>query len=462
MCPEEINSATPYDFGSYAAIGSPQGESERRPESGQPTESGFEALKRRIHGQLVQQIQLDELARLPEDKCRSEVRKAAEHFVDLESPQLSVAERRRLIEDLLDDMLGLGPLEKLLRDPTISDILVNGASQVYVERHGKLEETSVRFRSNEHLLQVIYRIVSKVGRRVDETSPIVDARLPDGSRVNAIIPPLALRGPALSIRRFGIDPIRLKDLLNFKSLTVEMARLLEAAVKARLNILISGGTGSGKTTLLNILSSFIPNNERIVTIEDAAELQLQQRHVVQLESRPPNLEGQGEITLRQLVRNSLRMRPNRIIIGECRGAEALDMLQAMNTGHEGSLTTLHANSPRDALTRLEMMLLTTGMDIPLRALREQVASAINLIVQIERLPGGPRRVTSITEIVGTEQDVITLQEVFAFRQQGIDSTGKAFGQFEATGIRPHFTPRLKMASIDLPASLFEQHTLLQA
>lgn len=462
MCAHEVNLPPAYDLGSYAASAAPTGGPGKESERAATAHHGFEALKDRLHRKLVQQIDPEELRRLPEDKRRGEIRKAAEHFVDLEELQLNAQERRKLVDELLDDMLGLGPLETLLHDPTISDILVNSASQVYIERRGNLEETPIRFRDDQHLMEIIHRIVASVGRRVDETSPIVDARLRDGSRVNAIIPPLALRGPALSIRRFGTDPLRIKDLLKLKSLTPEIARFLEAVVKARLNILISGGTGSGKTTLLNILSSFIPNNERIITIEDSAELQLQQRHVVQLESRPPNVEGEGEITLRQLVRNSLRMRPNRIIIGECRGAEALDMLQAMNTGHEGSLTTLHANSPRDALTRLEMMLLMTGIEIPLRAMREQVASAINLIVQIERLPGGPRRVTSITEVVGMEKDVITLQEIFVFRQRGVDATGKAYGQFEATGIRPHFTPRLRAASIELPAKMFEQQPLLEA
>jgi pilus assembly protein CpaF len=301
-----------------------------------------------------------------------------------------------------------------------------------------------------------------VGRRVDQTSPIVDARLPDGSRVNAVIRPLALRGPTLSIRRFGVTPLKLGDLLQLKSLTSEMARFLEAAVKAKLNILISGGTGSGKTTLLNTLSAFIPNTERIISVEDAAELQLQQRHVVQLESRPPNVEGKGEITLRDLVRNTLRMRPNRIIVGECRGPEAFDMLQAMNTGHEGSLTTLHANSPRDALSRLEMMMMMAGMDMPLYAVREQIASAINLIVQLDRLAGGPRRVTSITEITGRERDVITIQEIFHYRQLGLQPTGIAYGRFESTGLRPYFTPRLREASIELPAEMFREGVLMEA
>jgi pilus assembly protein CpaF len=418
-------------------------------------------LSHRIHHQLLEHFKLDELSKLPEDRRRSEIRWMAERLIEAENLPLSSAQRAQLVQDLLDEILGLGPLEKLLRDPTATDILVNGPNQTYVERHGRLEEAEIHFRDERHLLEIIHRIVGKVGRRVDERSPIVDARLADGSRVNAVIPPLALRGPTLSIRRFGPTPLKLTDLLQLKSLTQEMARFLEAAVKAKLNIMISGGTGSGKTTLLNTLSAFIPNTERIISVEDAAELQLQQRHVVQLESRPPNIEGKGEITLRDLVRNTLRMRPNRIIVGECRGAEAFDMLQAMNTGHEGSLTTLHANSPRDALSRLEMMLMMAGMDVPLFAIREQIASAINLIVQVDRLTGGPRRVTSITEVTGREREIITIQELFHFRQVGIGPTGTAFGQFESTGIRPFFMSRLQSAGIELPMELFQGGVLLE-
>ena len=461
MSAKEIHSASGYDFGDYTTIGILPKNAELTPESAPIAETNLEALKKRIHTKLVSQIHPDELAGLAEDKRRNEIRKVAEHLVDLESPQLNASERRKLVDDLMDDMLGLGPLEKLFQDQTISDILVNGPQQVYIERQGVLEETSVRFRDEQHLLEIIYRIVSSVGRRVDDSSPIVDARMKDGSRINAIISPLALRGPTLSIRRFRKDPIRIADLLASGAMAPEMACFLEAAVKARLNILISGGTGSGKTTLLNILSSFIPNSERIITIEDAAELQLQQKHVVQLESRPPNVEGEGEITLRQLVRNSLRMRPNRIIIGECRGSEALDMLQAMNTGHEGSLSTLHANTPRDALSRLEIMLLTTGVDIPLRALREQIASTIHLIVQTERLPGGQRRVTHISEVVPTMQDLVTLHELFSFRQLGVDGLGKAYGQFETSGICPLFHQRLESAGVGLPENLFDKQVLLE-
>jgi pilus assembly protein CpaF len=370
-------------------------------------------------------------------------------------------ERERLIDEVLDETFGFGPLEMLLKDPTISDILINGPHKIYVERRGKLEKTDVKFRDNDHLLQIIDRIVSKVGRRVDETSPMVDARLPDGSRVNAIIPPLALDGPTMSIRRFGANPLKLEDLLNFKAFTPEMAMLKEACIKARLNIIISGGTGCGKTTLLNTLSSFIPADERIVTIEDAAELQLQQDHIVRLETRPSNIEGKGEVTTRDLVRNALRMRPDRIVIGECRGAEALDMLQAMNTGHEGSLTTLHANNPRDAQARLETMIMMGGFELPIKAMRQQISSAVDVIIQANRLQGGPRKVTSITEVMNMEQDVIIMQDIFRFKQLGIDQNGRAFGQFEATGVRPSFVNRLETAGIKLPSNLFQERVLLR-
>jgi pilus assembly protein CpaF len=362
---------------------------------------------------------------------------------------------------VLDETFGFGPLEMLLKDPTVSDILINGPHKIYVERRGKLEKTDVKFRDNDHLLQIIDRIVSKVGRRVDETSPMVDARLPDGSRVNAIIPPLALDGPTMSIRRFGANPLKLEDLLNFKAFTPEMAMLMEACIKARMNLIISGGTGSGKTTLLNTLSSFIPHDERIVTIEDAAELQLQQDHIVRLETRPPNIEGKGAINTRDLVRNALRMRPERIIIGECRGGESLDMLQAMNTGHAGSMTTLHANTPRDAQARLETMIMMSGMELPIKAMRQQISSAVDLIVQASRLQGGPRKITSITEVMNMEQDVIIMQDIFRYKQIGIDSNGRAHGQFEATGVRPTFVTRLEAAGIKLPSNLFAERVLLR-
>jgi pilus assembly protein CpaF len=362
---------------------------------------------------------------------------------------------------VLDETFGLGPLELLLKDPTISDILINGPKNVYVERRGKLEKTSVIFRDNDHLMQIIDRIISKVGRRVDETCPMVDARMIDGSRFNAIIPPLALDGACVSIRRFGTNPLKLEDLLNYKAFTPEMVMLLEGAIKARLNIIISGGTGSGKTTLLNTLSSFIPNTDRIVTIEDAAELLLQQDHVVRLETRPANIEGKGAITANDLVRNALRMRPERIIIGECRGSEALDMLQAMNTGHEGSLTTIHANAPRDAIARLETMILMAGFELPLKAMRTQIASAVDLVVQSSRLQGGPRKITYITEIVGMEQDTVVMQDIYRYMQDGVDEMGRARGRFVATGIRPKFMSRLESAGIRLPSSAFRERVMLE-
>jgi pilus assembly protein CpaF len=421
----------------------------------------FEELKRLIHGKLVDKLDLSKVSDLEGDTLRREIRLVVERLCDTENPLLNRMERERLIDEVLDETFGFGPLEMLLKDPTISDILINGPHKVFVERRGKMERTEVKFRDNEHLLQIIDRIVSKVGRRVDETSPMVDARLPDGSRVNAIISPLALDGPSMSIRRFGTNPLKLEDLLNFKAFTPEMAMVMEAAIKARLNILISGGTGAGKTTLLNTLSSFIPSEDRVITIEDAAELQLQQEHVVRLETRPPNIEGKGQITTRDLVRNALRMRPERIVIGECRGAEALDMLQAMNTGHAGSLTTLHANSARDAQARLETMIMMAGLELPIKAMRQQISSAVDLIIQANRLQGGPRKVTNICEVQGMEGDVIMMQDIFRFKQLGIDQNGRAYGQFEATGVRPSFMPRLEAAGIKLPTNLFQERMLLR-
>jgi pilus assembly protein CpaF len=421
----------------------------------------FEDLKRQIHAKLVERLDLSRVKDLAGDTMRRDIRRAIEHLCDTENPLLNRIEREKLIEEILDETLGFGPLEPLLKDPTVSEIMVNGAKKVYVERRGKLEKTEVGFRDNDHLLQIIDRIVSKVGRRVDETSPLCDARLPDGSRVNAVIQPIALDGPSLSIRRFGTNPLKLEDLLNYKAFTPEMAMLLEGVIKARLNVIISGGTGSGKTTLLNTLSAFIPGDERLVTIEDAAELQLQQDHVVRLETRPPNIEGKGMITTRDLVRNSLRMRPDRIIVGECRGAEALDMLQAMNTGHSGSMTTLHANSPRDALSRLETMIMMAGTELPVKAMRQQISSAVDIIIQINRLQGGPRKMTSITEVMNMEQDVIIMQEVFRFRQMGVDQNGRAYGQYEATGVRPTFVPRLEQKGIKLPSNMFAERVLMR-
>jgi pilus assembly protein CpaF len=425
------------------------------------SETDFEELKRRIHSKLVDKLDLTRVGELEGDVLRREIRMVVEHLSDAEDTLLNRSERERLIDEVLDETFGLGPLELLLKDPTISDILINGPKHIYVERRGKMEKTTVTFRDNQHLMQIIDRIVSKVGRRVDETCPMVDARLQDGSRVNAIIPPLALDGAAVSIRRFGSNPLKLEDLLNYKAFTPEMVMLLEGAIKARLNIIISGGTGSGKTTLLNTLSSFISNHDRIVTIEDAAELQLQQEHVVRLETRPPNIEGKGAVTATDLVRNALRMRPERVIIGECRGAETLDMLQAMNTGHEGSMTTLHANTPRDALARIETMITMAGFDLPLKALRQQIASGVNIIIQANRLQGGPRKITHITEICGMEQDTIVMQDIYKFIQQGIDENSKAYGQFECTGIRPKFMDRLETAGVRLPASAFRQRVMMQ-
>ncbi|GIW82445.1 MAG: secretion system protein TadA [Gemmatales bacterium] len=421
----------------------------------------FEELKRVIHSKLIDKLDLSKVSDLEADTLRREIRLVVERLCDTENPLLNRMERERLVEEVLDETFGFGPLEMLLKDPTISDILINGPNKIYVERRGKMEKSDVKFRDNDHLMQIIDRIVSKVGRRVDETSPMVDARLPDGSRFNAIIPPLALDGASVSIRRFGSNPLKLEDLLNYKAFTPEMAMLMEACIKARLNIVISGGTGSGKTTLLNTLSSFIPHDERIITIEDAAELQLQQDHVVRLETRPPNIEGKGAVTTRDLVRNALRMRPERIIIGECRGPEALDMLQAMNTGHAGSMTTLHANSPRDAQARLETMIMMAGFELPVRAMRQQIASAVDVIIQANRLQGGPRKILSITEVMGMEQDIIVMQEIFRYRQMGIDQNGRAVGQFEATGVRPGFVNRIEAAGIKLPSNLFQERVLLR-
>src|SRR6059058_3603811 len=421
----------------------------------------FEELKRLIHGKLVDKLDLSRVSDLDNDTLRREIRLVVERLCDTENPLLNRMERERLIDEVLDETFGFGPLEVLLKDPTISDILINGPHKIYVERRGKLEKTEVKFRDNEHLLQIIDRIVSKVGRRVDETSPMVDARLPDGSRVNAIIPPLALDGPSMSIRRFGSNPMKLEDLLNYKAFTPEMAMLMEAAIKARLNLVISGGTGCGKTTLLNTLSSFIPHDERIVTIEDAAELQLQQNHVVRLETRPANIENKGSVSTRDCVRNALRMRPERIIVGECRGAEALDMLQAMNTGHAGSMTTLHANTPRDAQARLETMIMMAGLELPIKAMRYQISSPVNIIIQANRVQGGPRKNTSITEVMNMEQDVIIMQEVFRYKQLGIDQNGRAYGQFEATGVRPTFINRLESKGVKLPSNMFAERILMR-
>lgn len=422
----------------------------------------FDQVKRRIHNKLVDKLDLSRIGDMKGEQLRREIRLVVEHLCDAENTLLNRGERDRIIEEVLDETFGLGPLELLLKDSSISDIMINGPKSIFVERNGRLEKTSVEFRDNTHLMQIIDRIVSKVGRRVDETSPMVDARLEDGSRVNAIIPPLALDGACVSIRRFGSNPLKLEDLLNYKALTPEMVMLLEGCIKARLNMIICGGTGSGKTTLLNTLSSFIPNDQRIVTIEDAAELQLQQDHVVRLETRPRNIEGNGAVTATDLVKNALRMRPERIIIGECRGGETLDMLQAMNTGHDGSLTTIHANNPRDGVARLETLVMMAGYDLPIKAIRQQLSSAVNLIIQANRLQGGPRRVTHITEITGMEQETVVMQDIFKFVQDGIDPEGRAHGHFECTGVRPSFMHRLESAGVRLPASAFRQRRIMDA
>jgi pilus assembly protein CpaF len=422
----------------------------------------FELFKRRIHNKLVDKLDLSRVGDLKGEQLRREIRSVVEHLCDAENTLINRNERDRIIEEVLDETFGLGPLELILKDPGVSDIMINGPKHIYVEKGGQLQLTGVEFRDNAHLMQIIDRIVSKVGRRVDETCPMVDARLEDGSRVNAIIPPLALDGAAVSIRRFGSNPLKLEDLLNFKALTPEMVMLLEGCIKARLNMIICGGTGSGKTTLLNTLSSFIPNDQRIITIEDAAELQLQQEHVVRLETRPANIEGNGAVTATDLVKNALRMRPERIIIGECRGGETLDMLQAMNTGHDGSLTTIHANNPRDGVARLETMVMMSGFDLPIKAIRQQISSAVNLIIQANRLQGGPRRVTHITEINGMEGETVVMQDIFRFVQDGIGENGKAHGHFVATGVRPSFMSRLESAGVRLPASTFRERTIMQA
>jgi pilus assembly protein CpaF len=422
-------------------------------------EGYLQKLKVSIHQKLVEKLDMQNLKALPAETVRGEVRLLVKELCQSEKGLLSAADQERLMDAVLDETFGLGPLEALLKDPTISDILVNRFDRIYVERRGRLEVSEVRFRDNAHLRQIIDRIVALVGRRVDEISPMVDARLSDGSRVNAIIPPLALDGPAMSIRRFGARPLQLEDLIRHGAFPAAVMDFLSAAVQARCNILISGGTVSGKTTLLNCLSRYVPADERVITIEDAAELQLQQPHVVRLETRPANIEGRGEVTQRDLVKNCLRMRPDRIIIGEVRGGEALDMLQAMNTGHDGSMTTIHANSTRDALGRLEVMIAMAGYDIPMRALRQQVASALQIIVQAQRLPGGKRRVVRVSEITGMEGDQIQMHDLFAFEQQGVDDDGNAQGQFVATGIRPRSMERIENRGRNLPENLFERRVI---
>ncbi len=416
-------------------------------------------LKVKIHQQLVERLDVQGLRSMPPDVVRQEVRILIKELCQNEKGLLSSSEQERLMDEVLDETFGLGPLETLLKDQTVSDILVNRFDRVYVERRGRVELSEVRFRDNAHLRQIIDRIVGAVGRRIDETMPMCDARLADGSRVNAIIPPLALDGPAMSIRRFGSKPLQLEDLIRHGAFPPPVMDFLAAAVQSRCNIIISGGTGSGKTTLLNCLSRYIPSDERVITIEDAAELQLQQPHVVRLETRPSNIEGKGEINARDLVKNCLRMRPDRVIIGECRGGESLDMLQAMNTGHDGSMTTIHANNPRDAMSRLEVMVAMAGFDIPPKALRSQIASAVNIVIQANRLVGGKRRVTRVTEITGMEGDVVQMHDLFVFEQKGVDGEGHAVGHFVCNGIRPKCADRIEHRGIRLPADLFGRRVM---
>jgi len=420
-----------------------------------PASPEFQQLKVNLHRTVLDRLNLESIQQMEREAAVQGIRSLITDLMNQQATPLSTTERRQIIDEILNEIFGLGPLEPLLADTSINDILVNTFDQVFVERDGRLERSSVTFKDDNHLMQIIDRIVSRVGRRIDESSPMVDARLPDGSRVNAIIPPLSIDGPHLSIRKFRKDALTGEDLLRYGSLTAPILELLSGCVKSRLNILISGGTGAGKTTLLNVLSSFIPSTERIVTIEDSAELQLRQDHVVRLETRPPNIEGEGQITQRQLVINSLRMRPDRIVVGEVRSGEAIDMLQAMNTGHDGSLTTIHANTPRDALARLETMVAMAGFQLPPRAVKEQIASAVNVVVQVARHSDGTRRVTSLSEIVGMEEHVITMQEIFNFEKLGIDERGRVLGRFRPTGIRPRFADRLRISGVALPMEMFE-------
>lgn len=415
--------------------------------------------KKDLHQKLIASMDLSAIGTMSDEDLRNEVRRGAEALCRLSTELMTAGERDRLVNEVIDETFGLGPLEKLMRDPAVTDILINGPKTIYVERFGKLEQADISFIDNRHLVQIVQRIVSRVGRRVDETTPMVDARLPDGSRINAVIPPLALDGALVSIRRFSARPFQLTDLIEKKALTQEMVTFLAGCVQARLNTIISGGTGSGKTTLLNGLSAYIPNDERVATIEDAAELRLQQAHLARMETRPANVEGKGEITTRDLVRNALRMRPDRIIIGECRGPEALDMLQAMNTGHEGSMTTIHANDSREAVSRLEMMVGMAGFDLPIWIIRRQIASAVQIVVQTLRLPGGARKIVKISEITGMEGDVVSMHDIFVFKRTGLDANRVAQGHFLATGIRPKCLEKLAAAGVQLPQEMFNQRQL---
>ncbi len=422
----------------------------------------LQKIKADIHRQLLEVLDLNEAQRIPLEQLHEECSRRVDALLTARQYPLSGPEKQRLLREVMDEVFGFGPLEVFLRDPAVSDILVNGPSQIYIEKRGQLESTDVTFMDEKHLMRIIHRIGANVGRRIDESMPMLDARLPDGSRVNAIIPPLALDGPMVSIRRFGTIPIDIHRLLELDTLTEDMAYFMEACVQCRMNILISGGTGTGKTTFLNALSRWIPAGERVVTIEDAAELQIQRRHVVRLETRPPNIEGEGTITQRDLVRNSLRMRPDRIIVGEVRGAETLDMLQAMNTGHEGSMTTVHANSPRDALRRLENMVLMSGINYPMRAIREQLSSAMDVLIHLKRMTGGKRKVVSIVEITAMEGDTICLHDLFQYKQTGVDDQGHAAGHFEACGVRPLLLERLHAKGVQVPNDLFKRRILTRA
>ena len=423
----------------------------------------YQELKTTIQNKLLDVVDLKLLETIEKDHLRQEIRRLAERILSEEkiTVPLNLQEREKLLKDIEDEVMGLGPIEPYMRDPTVSDILVNTYRHLYVERYGKLEKTEARFKDDAHLRRIIDKIVSDVGRRIDESSPMVDARLADGSRVNAIIKPLAIDGPMLSIRRFAVDPLELEDLIGLRTLTPELGPLLKGIVRARLNVMISGGTGSGKTTLLNVLSRFIPADERIITIEDSAELQLKQEHVIRLETKPANIEGRGEVTARDLVRNSLRMRPDRIIVGEVRSKEAVDMLQAMNTGHDGSLTTIHANTPRDALMRLETIVSMAGLNIPNEAIRRYISSAIHVIIQLARLVDGTRKIVSVHEIVGMEGDIVTMQEVFAFEQSGIDSKGLVRGRFVSRGVLPKFVDKFKVMNIPVPYELFDDSSVME-
>ncbi len=458
---DTANSERRYETSTLQETHSGRGHLERtgreKKNSGQ-SKQALQDVRIRVHSKLVDMLDLASLANLEADELKAQLRPVIMQLLDEEAALLTGGERQQIVVEILDEIFGFGPLEPLLADESVSDILVNGSQEVFIERFGKLERTKVTFRDDDHLLQVIDRIVSRVGRRIDETSPMVDARLPDGSRVNAIIPPLSVDGPCMAIRRFGVNPLGAVQLLKNGSITEEILEFLKGAVKAGLNVLISGGTGSGKTTLLNILSSFIPHDERIISIEDSAELLLQQPHVVRLETRPPNIEGAGQVTQRDLLFNSLRMRPDRIIVGEVRGAEALDMLQAMNTGHDGSLTTIHANAPRDALSRIETMVSMTGLELPVSVVRHQMASAFDIVIQASRLFDGRRRVMSVSEVLGMEGDIITMQEVFAYKLHGVDEeTGIAEGAFISTGLRPQCVNKIKSHGINLRDGIFERH-----